>query len=163
MASSIMESLMCVWDSPGARASSGGPGREMSKSVATLGGERRESPPPAPPGDGGGTPFCEKNQFQARWGLTHRTSLTATRCKEKWVKLVHVCTADLWDIMMEELGVWFSFSSRSGREQQLVVSRGWSQVPTGTTWDDTRRFSCQVNSTWKSINRGWTQGICLIW
>lgn len=29
----------------------------MSRSEATLGGERRESPPPATPGDGGGTPF----------------------------------------------------------------------------------------------------------
>lgn len=29
----------------------------MSRSEATLGGERRESPPPVAPGDGGGTPF----------------------------------------------------------------------------------------------------------
>lgn len=63
MASSMMESLMCVWDSPGTSASSGGPGREMSKSEATLGGERRESPPPVTPGDGGGSPFCENNKF----------------------------------------------------------------------------------------------------
>lgn len=48
---------MCVCGSPGARASSGGPGREMSRSDATLGGERRESPPLVTPGDGGGTPF----------------------------------------------------------------------------------------------------------
>lgn len=43
------------------RASSGAPGREISRSDATLGGERRESPPLVTPGDGGGTPFFGKN------------------------------------------------------------------------------------------------------
>lgn len=37
----------------------------MSKSVATLGGERRESRPPVIPGGGGGTPFCERNKSDA--------------------------------------------------------------------------------------------------
>lgn len=54
---------MWVWGSPGTSASSGGPGRDMSKSEATLGGQRRESPPPVPPGDGGGSLFCERNKI----------------------------------------------------------------------------------------------------
>lgn len=75
MASSMIESLMCVWGSPGARASSGGPGREMSKSVATLGGDRRESLPPVNPGDGGGTPFCKRHMFDAWDWLPQGSSL----------------------------------------------------------------------------------------
>lgn len=54
MASSIIESLMCVCASPEGRDSSGGPGRDISNKEATLGGAKRESPPP---GDGGETPF----------------------------------------------------------------------------------------------------------
>lgn len=41
MAISMMESLICVAGSPWERTSSGGPGREMSRSAETLGGERR--------------------------------------------------------------------------------------------------------------------------
>lgn len=160
MASSMMESLMCVWDSPGARASSGGPGREMSKSVATLGGERRESPPPVAPGDGGGTPFWTKNKMEACWGLPHRTTRVSWQQEGKEKSQMY---ADLWDIMLKELSVLLGFSNGSGRQQHLVVNRGRGQVPSGTTRNDSRRFSCQVNSTWKSINRGWTRGICLIW
>lgn len=41
MAISMMESLICVAGSPCERTSSGGPGRDMSSSAETLGGERR--------------------------------------------------------------------------------------------------------------------------
>lgn len=76
MASSMMESLMCVCGSPGAKASSGGPGREMSRSEATLGGERSESPPPVAPGDGGGRPFCGKSNTELLKGLLYQKQMT---------------------------------------------------------------------------------------
>lgn len=41
MAISMMESLICVVGSPCERTSSGGPGRDMSSSAETLGGESR--------------------------------------------------------------------------------------------------------------------------
>lgn len=41
MAISMMESLICVAGSPCDSTSSGGPGREMSSSAETLGGESR--------------------------------------------------------------------------------------------------------------------------
>lgn len=41
MAISMMESLICVAGSPCERTSSGGPGRDMSSSAETLGGESR--------------------------------------------------------------------------------------------------------------------------
>jgi hypothetical protein len=41
MAISMMESLICVAGSPCESTSSGGPGREMSSSAETLGGESR--------------------------------------------------------------------------------------------------------------------------
>lgn len=57
------------------------------------------------------------------------------------------CAADLWDIVLEEVSVWFVFSNGSRRDQYLVVNRRRGQLPTGTTRDDTRRFGCQVNGT----------------
>lgn len=118
----------------------------MSKSVATLGGERRESLPPVAPGDGGGTPFWEKEQIGSMLRLTSsdNQSLMATRRRRKkesnWC--MYACAADLWDIMLKELSVLLGFSNGSGRQQHLVVNRGRGQVPTGTTRNDSRRFSC---------------------
>lgn len=43
----------------------------MSKSVATLGGERRESPPPVAPGDGGGIPFWKKTNWKHAEAESH--------------------------------------------------------------------------------------------
>lgn len=64
----MMESLMCVCASPG--ASSGGPGNEMSSSEATLGGLRRESPPPSVAlGEPEATPFCRDDKVNGWWEL----------------------------------------------------------------------------------------------
>lgn len=56
MAISMMESLMCVAGSPCESTSSGGPGREMSSSAETLGGDRRLLEPSGA-GTGVGSPL----------------------------------------------------------------------------------------------------------
>lgn len=56
MAISMMESLMCVAGSPCESTSSGGPGREMSSSAETLGGDRRLLEPSGA-GRGAGVPL----------------------------------------------------------------------------------------------------------
>lgn len=58
-----------------------------------------------------------------------------------------VCAADLWDIVLEELRVWFSINNGCGCKQGPVVNRGSIHLPTGTARDDTCRFSCLVNGT----------------
>lgn len=58
------------------------------------------------------------------------------------------CAADLWDTLLEELGVWLVFGHGRRRDHHLVVHRGRGRLPTGTTRDDARRFGCQVNGTW---------------
>lgn len=45
----------------------------MSRSEATLGGDRSEAPPPVAPGEGGGTPLCQvKNVFS---GIPHNAEV----------------------------------------------------------------------------------------
>lgn len=46
----------------------------MSRSEATLGGERRESPPPATPGDGGGRPFSDIFCWRSSEGVSATTT-----------------------------------------------------------------------------------------
>lgn len=70
------------------------------------------------------------------------------------------CSADLWDVVLKELRVWFSINNGRGGEQGAVVNRGRTQLPTGTARDDACRLSCQVNGTWKGMNSLERQGIC---
>lgn len=58
-----------------------------------------------------------------------------------------VCAADLWDVVLEELRVWFSIIDGRGGEQGVVIDSGRIQLPTGTARDDTCSLSCQVNGT----------------
>lgn len=45
--------------------------------------------------------------------------------------------ADLRDVVLEEVSVWFLLASGSGGDQHLVVNRRGGQLPTGTAGDDT--------------------------
>lgn len=74
---------------------------------------------------------------------------------------MHVCAADLWDVVLEELRVWLSVNHGSVYaagggcggggvgvgEHTAAVSRGRTQIPTRTSRDDARGFSCQVDGT----------------
>lgn len=76
---------------------------------------------------------------------------------------MHVCAADLWDVVLEELRVWLSVNHGSVcaagggggggvgsvgvGEHTAAVSRGRTQIPTRTSRDDARGLSCQVNGT----------------
>jgi len=58
-----------------------------------------------------------------------------------------VCAADLWDIVLEELSVWFRINNGRGVQQGAVINSGRVQLPAGTARDDTCRLSSQVNGT----------------
>ena len=80
MAISMMESLMCVAGSPCESTSSGGPGREMSSSAETLGGDRRLLEPSGA-GTGVGSPLwrgalasSDKERTGEPWAETQRVS-----------------------------------------------------------------------------------------
>lgn len=60
---------------------------------------------------------------------------------------MQVCAADLWDAVLEELGVGFSINNGRGVEQGAGISSGRVQLPAGTARDDSCRLSSQVNGT----------------